>query len=846
MADIRCPLCGKLNPDDLDVCRFCQARLKPFWVGSAPDEGNISPGASSPADRADESATNLPDWLQSLRQSEQQDSDEKAEESNVPDWLTGLRSDSLQDDRFGPEETQEASQDESPSAEQDWMGRLGGETQAAAESADIPGWLHSMEAKSPDAGEPVTPEWYLHEAVDHTPPEEAVPDWLSPASTLPEEQPSTVEEPAEGELPDWLSPAAVDATPPSTPEGEPPEVELPRWLSTASTGAEPAPVPEGEIPDEGLPDWLSSAAPTVSSPTEPTQEPEETQLPNWLSGLEQELPDWLSGAEVAEPPVPMPEAGEILAPLPESAAPVEITPAGDEMPDWLADFQSTTEPAPQAAEEIEEIDWAAALSEPVLSSQAEPSQPEAEASIGQAESAEADLDWLRDLEASFPEIPVEAAGQGAAVSVAPILPFAPEQPGQTPVEAFESEGLPGWLSEVAPEQEIAQPQEEADLAPASLPSWLEAMRPVETVGASAGETDELAAPVVGAGPLTGLRGVLPAEPDISYIRKPPAYSVKLQLTDAQRTQVELLEQLVKAEGEPLPVPGRAIISSQNIFRIAISLILILSILWPLISGTSKPPEVFPDVETLASSQLISNLAPGSPVLLAVDYEPGLSGEMDAISGAVVDYLMIKGVYLVLISTTATGPVQGEHLLSAVNLAGGHQYRAPDQYINLGFIPGGPAGLLGFAQNPRGIAPSTIEGEAAWDLLFLQKVESVAGFNLVIVATDKTDTARAWIEQVQPHLAATPMLMVVSAQIEPIVRPYYQSSAGQVQGLVAGLAGGATFQSALGRSGEAAGYWSSFQAGILVATLLILVGGIVYVGLFLFRSEKDGAKREVKT
>lgn len=836
MADIRCPLCGKLNPDDLDVCRFCQARLKPLWASGKPGEQDITSGASSPADGVDEAVTNLPDWLQSLRQSEQLESDQQAEEANGPDWLTGLRSDSLLDDQFGPADTQGGSQEELPAVEQDWMERLGGGSEAAPEAADTPDWVRSMEAKAPDAGAPVTPEWYSHEADDRTAPEAAAPDWLSPDSASSGEQPLSVDEPPDAGLPDWLSPAAAEAAPTPALEGESPEVELPGWLSRSSTEIEPPPAPVGETPEPGLPGWLSPAAPLAASQAAPTQESGETQLPNWLSGMEEELPDWLSGAEAAETP----------APLPEPAVPAEITPAGVEMPDWLADYQSTAEPASRAPGEIEEIDWAAALSAPTLSGEAESVKLAAEASAEQVESAEADLNWLRDLEASFPDMPVEVAGAVASAPEAPVSPFALEKPGQIPVEPFESGVLPGWLSVVTPEQELAQPQEEADLAPTSLPSWLEAMRPVETVGASVGEEDEIAAPVVGAGPLSGLRGVLPAEPDISYIRKPPAYSVKLQLTDAQRTQVELLEHLVKSEGEPTAVPGRAVITSQKIFRIAISLILILSILWPLISGSSKPPEVFPEAETLAASQLISNLAPGLPVLLAIDYEPGLSGEMDAVSGAVVDYLMIKGAYLVLISTTTSGPVQGEHLLSAVNLVGSHQYHAPDQYINLGFVPGGPAGLLGFAENPRGIMPATIEGGVAWDLPFLQKIESLAGFQLVIVATDKPDTARAWIEQVQPGLEATPLLMVVSAQIEPIVRPYYQSSSGQVQGLVSGLAGGATFQSSLGRSGEATGYWSSFQIGILVAVLLILVGGTLYAGLFLFRSEKDGAKQEVKT
>src|SRR3972149_2769559 len=38
MAVIRCQACGKPNPDFLDVCQYCDARLKPLEAGPAPEE----------------------------------------------------------------------------------------------------------------------------------------------------------------------------------------------------------------------------------------------------------------------------------------------------------------------------------------------------------------------------------------------------------------------------------------------------------------------------------------------------------------------------------------------------------------------------------------------------------------------------------------------------------------------------------------------------------------------------------------------------------------------------------------------------------------------------------------
>ena len=83
----------------------------------------------------------------------------------------------------------------------------------------------------------------------------------------------------------------------------------------------------------------------------------------------------------------------------------------------------------------------------------------------------------------------------------------------------------------------------------------------------------------------------------------------------------------------------------------------------------------------------------------------------------------------------------------------------------------------------------------------------------------------WIEQYQPHLAAKPLIMILSAQAEPIVRPYYEASPQQVQGIVSGTVGAAAYENLLGRVGIARSQWGAYSLGVLAACLLILVGGL---------------------
>jgi hypothetical protein len=126
---------------------------------------------------------------------------------------------------------------------------------------------------------------------------------------------------------------------------------------------------------------------------------------------------------------------------------------------------------------------------------------------------------------------------------------------------------------------------------------------------------------------------------------------------------------------------------------------------------------------------------------------------------------------------------------------------------------------------------------------LQNVAALDGFALVIVATDNPETARAWIEQAYPRLNGKPLVMVVSAQAGPMVRPYFDAYPRQIQGLVSGLAGGAAYESTFGRSGSATTYWGSFSLGLLTACLLIILGGALNAASFLLALGKETTRKE---
>ncbi len=858
-------MCGKLNPTDRDTCQYCQARLKPLVAGapsepqSPPSQPPAKPEAGTPPGKPDlekQEGSSLVspgagDWLSDLRSDESleagpEESDAASGASDFGDWFSRLEE---------PAAAQPAQPPGKPDLEKREVSSLASPEKQQPEEEASPDWLKgSTETPAPPAGEAADPDW-LHQ-FQAVAAEEAAPEPGIPALGASPAKPS--EDSGKIGATDWLSGLSALAAPAEEETGAAGiEEELPDWMKPAadrSVSPQPGMPQEGSLPDvsapsqEALPDWMHEAGsePAVGEPADSGAE--ETEKP----ALFGDLPDWLAAQK---PPTAQEEAPATFT---ETGAEQEIdwsqaeTPSGlpTGVPDWLAEGSAPTEgtfaaPAEAASEPAAEespTDWFSKLG--ITSAEQPAGKPDLGVSPGKP-----------DLRAS-PGKPDLGASQEATpafvMNDADMAPFVSgdEMSAAGPVSG-DLESLPDWLSQVQTEQPAPAPeappqratsaeleaQAESDLAPAQLPTWLEAMRPVESAAPTIPTTEEGPTTIETAGPLAGLRGILPAEVEIARIRKPPVYSVKLQVSEAHQARVSLLQELVASEGQPKPVVPHAAIASQTALRLVIALLLVLAVVGALWMGGDRtslpdPSTVPPELESLRGQ--IEALSTDVPVLVAFDYDPGFSGEMEASASAVISHLIEKQVPLVFVSTNPFGPALAERLvkrqvneLNSQLLPNTTPYTT-SLFTNLGYIPGGIAGLRAFADTPAQILPISLDGQDIWTTAPLTPSMTLSGFAQVLVITDNPDTARAWIEQAGPALKPSPLLMIVSAQAEPLIRPY--SDSGQVQGMMAGLAGGAAYENKRGLSGLASKSWDAFSAGLLVATIVILIGGLVNASL----------------
>ena len=723
----------------------------PDWLSKIRERARQDQSMRADVEAGDEETS--AEWLQELAGG--QIPGELPVESEPTDWL----------DRLSPNETEEPAEEnkpETPADEgeppsqadevSDWLKKLHDqepEEPAQPESEipaqpvepieatpDLSAWLSSLDGETPQ--EPP--------AGEGTPPPEEKSDWLIQfqAATPPEAETGAglfpEKEPAADETPDWLSHLQSESASGETPEEEiQPADEVPDWLKEyeqeppveEETPAEVIPVgaetPEEEIqPAHEVPDWLKEyeQEPPVEEETPAEVLPVGVETPEEEIQPAHEVPDWLKEHEQeplpAEEEIPARTIESVPASPQEAETPQE-SPEEEILPDWLTiTSEETPQEQPVGGEGVPS--WVDA---PVESP---PPVPAADATPA----------WLSDFAAAAPVTPkdqldeegepisafVEGSEDWLNLPGSSQSPALPETTGMEVlgegvdiVPPFLSEQVPDWLGkpppqaatdgeEITPEPEVEEPfiEGEGSLEEASLPTWLEAMRPVEAVAPS--RVPKVQNKVEFTGPLAGIQGVLQGEDTAIHYNKPPTYSGRLRLSEAQQNHANILQEVMKSLVEPQPITSETRLVPQKITRFLVMFLLLIVMLAPILGATqtSSMPTIVPSyVNTF--SKTLQSLGTDSPrILVAVDYEASLAGEVQMISSGVLQDLAV------MLDVEVDPAVHGE-LRDALVLV---DQAADDHLAHLAQAGAGGAGPGRLVEGEIGHAHLGYGAAAGWD------------------------------------------------------------------------------------------------------------------------------------
>jgi hypothetical protein len=80
-------------------------------------------------------------------------------------------------------------------------------------------------------------------------------------------------------------------------------------------------------------------------------------------------------------------------------------------------------------------------------------------------------------------------------------------------------------------------------------------------------------------------------------------------------------------------------------------------------------------------------------------------------------------------------------------------------------------------------------------------------------------------------------MVLSAGVEPMIRPYYEALRPQVNGLLSGEPAAVAYELRNGKPGPAVERWNPFSLGILVLEILLISGAVSGLGAWILHALK---------
>ncbi len=479
------------------------------------------------------------------------------------------------------------------------------------------------------------------------------------------------------------------------------------------------------------------------------------------------------------------------------ADPDEDTPSEDELPDerpvGLWDV-SEPEQASVAAEE-EPADTDISVHQEDRESLAPAEIPEWLGELGDGgddrlESV-GDSEWLEEIEKEAEDAPSEAPGTPLREGIA---------------ETFE---LPEWVrtlmnrspaEEDAPQFGVETPlggDSSGELEHGDVPDWL---RQLKAESHDRGEAPD--EPLETEGVLQGLRGIItPA----TELEAPAAYEIRsaAATSEVSRARARLLESLlgeqtVKPKPSAKERTGLGELAERGIVAIVLLVTVLSMLLAPMITG--KAVRLTGPVESSEAERLhgiVEALDATDNVLIAFDYGVPATDELDQVARPVLEHLVESGADISIVSTRPDGlPVAGA-LMSEVT-------DSRDDYTLLGYRPGG--------------------GTAVSQLLAGEETLP----SVLLVVTGRPGSLVRWVEQAEARYGSdVPVAAVGSALLEPVIQPYVDANAGQIEAAIHGLRGAASYEAAREATGRATEHLDTLAAGHIAIVALLLVGAGVY-------------------
>jgi hypothetical protein len=192
-------------------------------------------------------------------------------------------------------------------------------------------------------------------------------------------------------------------------------------------------------------------------------------------------------------------------------------------------------------------------------------------------------------------------------------------------------------------------------------------------------------------------------------------------------------------------------------------------------------------------------------------------------------MLDRGMKLVFVSGFVDGSIQVDiKLFPSLDLRG-KTYGV--DYVNLGYLAGGPTGMAAFASDITQIFKTDYYGTPISEIPLMKNIKSINDFQLAVVCTSGVPSTLDYLEQYSLKYG-TP---VVSGTLgsAPELIPYFKS--GQLKGYMPDIRGAAEYEILSGHPGYAVSSLDASSSYAIVILSLVIFGNIA---MLVERSKKS--------
>lgn len=251
----------------------------------------------------------------------------------------------------------------------------------------------------------------------------------------------------------------------------------------------------------------------------------------------------------------------------------------------------------------------------------------------------------------------------------------------------------------------------------------------------------------------------------------------------------------------------------------------IAVTLPLFMSLTQKIKVSPEVKILYEN--VSQLPPGSRVLISFDYDPPSAPELQPMAESFIRYCFLNDLKVIVMGLWPQGPLQAnqainrileEDAIQAKNL----QYGV--DYVNLGFQTGNEFVIQRMGSDFKSMFATDVNGTTYDDLPLVKNVKNFSNIDFSLNLSAGYPGTIEWV-QVAVDRYGLKMAAGNTAVQAPQVYPYLRST--QLKGLLGGMSGAAEFESVVEMPDKGTKFMLSQSFAHMIVIAFIIIGNVAF-------------------